>query len=74
MMAAEYYELRGYDDPLFFLAHDTMVKIPVVKNFLIKCGCVRASYENSYRILDNGRKLVVFPGRNHEAFRTFKNR
>ncbi|MCX7958366.1 MAG: acyltransferase family protein [Deltaproteobacteria bacterium] len=74
MMAAEYYERNGYDDPLYFLAHDAMVAIPIVKNFLIKCGCVRASYENSYRILDSGRKLVVFPGGNHEAFRTFSNR
>lgn len=74
MMAAEYYERRGFNDPLFFLAHEAMVAIPLVKNFLIKCGCVRASYENSYRILDNNRKLVVFPGGNHEAFRTFKNR
>ncbi len=74
MMAAEYYERNGYNDPLYFLAHDAMVAIPVVKNFLIKCGCVRASYENSYRILNGSRKLVVFPGGNHEAFRTFKNR
>jgi len=74
MMAAEYYDRYGYDDPLYFLAHDAMVAIPVVKNFLIKCGCVRASYENSYRILDNGRKVVVFPGGNYEAFRTFKDR
>ncbi len=74
MMAAEYYDKAGFNDPLYFLAHDAMVALPVVKNFLIKCGCVRASYENSYRILNNGRKLVVFPGGNHEAFRTFKNR
>jgi len=74
MMAAEYYETLGYDDPLYYLAHDAMVAIPIVKNFLIKCGCVRASYENSYRILDNGRKVVVFPGGNYEAFRTFKDR
>ncbi len=74
MMAAEYYEFKNFSDPLYFLAHDAMVAIPVVKNFLIKCGCVRASYENSYRILDNGLKLVVFPGGNHEAFRTFRNR
>lgn len=74
MMAAEFYERYGYNEPLFFLAHDAMLAIPIVKNFLIKCGCVRASYENSYRILDNNRKLIVFPGGNHEAFRTFKNR
>ena len=74
MMADMWYRLHGESDPLFFLAHDAMVKIPLLRNVLLKFGCVRASKENSMKIFDAGRKLVVFPGGNYEAFRKFSDR
>lgn len=74
MMGAEWYRLRGEDDPLYFLAHDAMVSIPVLRNMLLKFGCVRASWDNSKKLFEEGRKLVVFPGGNHEAFRKYSER
>jgi len=74
MMADIWYRLHGERDPLFFLAHDAMVKIPLLRNVLLKFGCVRASKANSMKIFDAGRKLVVFPGGNYEAFRKFSDR
>lgn len=74
MMGAEWYTIKGKNDPLFFLVHDAMVRIPALGNLLLKFGCVRATKQNSIKIFDNGHKLAVFPGGNSEAFRTFKDR
>lgn len=74
MMGAVWYRIRGESDPLFFLAHDAMVSLPLLRNVLLKFGCVRASMENSKKIFAAGRKLVVFPGGNYEAFRKFSER
>jgi len=74
MMGAEWYCHHGEDEPLYFLAHDAMVSIPLLRNALLKFGCVRASMENSKKLFDDGRKLVVFPGGNHEAFRKYSQR
>jgi 1-acyl-sn-glycerol-3-phosphate acyltransferase len=73
-MAAEYYAQRGFQDPLYMVAHDAMVAIPVLRNALLKLGAVRATRRNSEEILRRGRKMVVYPGGNHEAFRTYANR
>lgn len=74
IMGAEWYRHHGEDEPLYFLAHDAMVSIPLLRNMLLKFGCVRASEENSRKLFDEGRKLVVFPGGNHEAFRKYSER
>jgi len=74
MMGAEWYRHHGEDEPLYFLAHDAMVGIPVLRNMLLKFGCVRASMDNSKKLFEEGRKLVVFPGGNHEAFRKYADR
>ena len=74
MMGDAWYRSRGESDPLFFLAHDAMVGIPLFGNVLLKFGCVRASMGNSRNIFEAGRKLVVFPGGNYEAFRKYSER
>lgn len=74
MMGAEWYRHHGKEDPLYFLAHDAMVGIPLLRNALLKFGCVRACEENARKLFDEGHKLVVFPGGNHEAFRKYSDR
>jgi len=73
-VCAKWYLERGLDDPLYFLAHDTMVTLPLLSNFLIRGGCVRASQENATKLLAHGNKVMVFPGGNLEAFRPFWKR
>jgi len=74
MMGAAYYQARGYDDPLFFLAHDAMVDLPVLRGMLCRFGAVRASHQSADRVFAHGGKLVVYPGGNREAFRRFTDR
>ena len=74
ILGVEWYRKKGFAEPFHFIAHDAMVSIPVLKNFLIRCGAIRANYENAYKVLDAGHKVAIFPGGNHEAFRSFRDR
>jgi len=73
-MGAAYYRERADDAPLYFLAHDAMVDLPLLRSFLCRVGAVRASYESADRVFEAGGKLVVYPGGNREAFRRFTDR
>lgn len=73
-MGARWYLERGTEDPLYFLVHDAMVALPLLRNFLLSTGCVRASHQNADRLLARGKKVMVFPGGNLEAFRPFRRR
>lgn len=71
---ARWYLERGYDDILHGLAHDAMLRIPYLKNFLMHGGGIRACRENADRVLERGRKILVAPGGNLEAFRPYRDR
>jgi 1-acyl-sn-glycerol-3-phosphate acyltransferase len=73
-MGARWYLERGTADIIHGLGHDLIVAVPLLKNFLIQAGGVRASHENAGKLFKRGRKLLVCPGGNLEAFRPFKDR
>jgi len=73
-LGARWYLEKGLNDTLHFLVHDAMVALPLLRTFLIRTGCVRASHETANKLLQRGKKVVVFPGGNLEAFRPYKNR
>ena len=56
------------------LGHDAVVDAPLVGRLLVRLGVVRASPDNAQRAFDTGRKVVVFPGGNAEAFRAWRRR
>ncbi len=60
--------------PWLALTHDGVLSLPGVGPFLVRCGAVRASPAVATRALRSGRKVVVFPGGNPEAFRPWKER
>ncbi len=73
-LGAAWHNRTGGSDPLYFLAHDVMVSLPVVGNLLLKLGSIRASHETAARAFERNRKVVVFPGGNYEAFRPYRER
>lgn len=73
-LGARWYLERGTDDLLQWLVHDAMLAMPGLRSFLVRTGCVRASHKTADEVFERGRKVVVFPGGNLEAFRTYKNR
>ena len=73
-LGARWYLRRGFDDPIRALAHDTILRVPLVGNLLRRAGVVRASPYNAFLLLERGEKVLVFPGGEKEAYRTFRQR
>jgi 1-acyl-sn-glycerol-3-phosphate acyltransferase len=71
-LGLEWYLSSG--ELLHYLGHDAMVAMPLVGNMLIKLGVIRASHDAANKAFEAGRKVVVFPGGNYEAFRPYAER
>ncbi len=56
------------------LAHDVMYWIPALRNFMVACGGIRADPELTHQLLKLGGKVIVAPGGDLEAFRTYEER
>ena len=69
-----YYEQFGYDDPIFVLAHDLLFELPQVSNLLNSIGAIRASEGRGKKLLQEGHKLLVFPGGDLDNMRAFSRR
>ncbi len=74
MLALAWLERGDNAEPIHFLGHDAMVKMPVVGNLLLKCGAIRADHACAGKAFAMGHKVGVFPGGNYEAFRPYKER
>jgi 1-acyl-sn-glycerol-3-phosphate acyltransferase len=74
LMGAEWYSYRGFDEPMYYLAHDGVVVLPVLAPILLRIGVIRAKTENARKILDAGKRFAVFPGGEWEAFRPYRER
>lgn len=64
---------HGTDD-FYYLGHDTLLRLPVLANLLMKLGATRASHDTAAQAFARGRKVAVWPGGNLEAFRPWKER
>jgi 1-acyl-sn-glycerol-3-phosphate acyltransferase len=64
---------RGQDG-LYYLGHDALVTLPILRELLTRVGVIRASARTTERALRAGKKVVVFPGGNYEAFRPYWDR
>lgn len=73
-MGARWYLQRGTEDRIIAMMHDAMFNVPYLGNLLATFGAMRASPENAERVLSSGYKVLVAPGGNLEAFRSFSDR
>lgn len=61
--------------PLYALAHDfAMRQFPSLGRALQKVGAVTASKANAARVLQTGGHLLVYPGGDRDAYRTWRRR
>lgn len=60
--------------PWHGLAHDAIIGLPALGRVLHRLGALRASHESADAAFARGRKVVVFPGGNREAYRPFSHR
>ena len=73
-VGAHWHLNRGQTDIMNGLGHDAVVTTPYLSRIAIRMGIVRASHQNANALFKEGRKVMVFPGGNREAFRPFKDR
>jgi len=68
VFATGFYEMFGYDRPVFTLSHDVIFTGPTA-DFFIKTGFIRANHENADEALRSGGVVVVFPGGDYDVYR-----
>lgn len=64
----------GVDRPLFWLAHDLLMKVPGVNLALERAGVVAASPDAAREVLDAGGSVIVYPGGEVELHRPWWER
>jgi len=69
-----YYRQLGYDKPVYILAHDILFKHPKVAAVLHSVGILPATRKMARRVLEQGHKLLVFPGGDIENMRPYQDR
>ncbi len=74
MMASQWWKVFGIEKPAYAMVHDLAFKVPGVRDLLQRIGALPASRENAARVLDVGGTLLVFPGGEQEAQRSFRKR
>ncbi|MCB9682420.1 MAG: 1-acyl-sn-glycerol-3-phosphate acyltransferase [Alphaproteobacteria bacterium] len=60
--------------PWHALAHDAIVATPLLGPFLVRAGALKAGHAVADAAFADGRKVLVFPGGNAEAFRPWSAR
>jgi 1-acyl-sn-glycerol-3-phosphate acyltransferase len=73
-MMSAWWERYPLEVPAHALVHDAAFKIPVVGDFLVRVGGLRASRANAERVIAAGGALMIAPGGDSEALRSFRNR
>lgn len=58
----------------YALAHRFFFNFPVINSVMNRVGCIPASYEASQAAFAEGNSVLVFPGGNYEAMRTYSER
>jgi len=64
----------GLERPAYALVHDAALKVPVVNNFLMKLGGLRACPENAEKALAQGGALLIYPGGELDCLRSYWDR
>ncbi|RDH75515.1 acyltransferase family protein [Mycolicibacterium moriokaense] len=73
VFAVAYYDRFGYQRPLYTLAHDMLFNTPAAE-LLKRTGVIRATRENAAAALAAGAVVMVFPGGDHEVYRSSMRR
>lgn len=74
LFLVEYYRKRGYDRPVYVLAHDILFRVKRIARILESVGVVRARRGQAQELLEAGHKVLVFPGGDVESMRPFSDR
>lgn len=65
---------RGTEHVPYGLGHEYAIRLPLLHQFIVPLGAVRASHENAERLFRRGRKVLVYPGGDVDAMRPYRRR
>ncbi len=65
---------RGPDDVPYALAHQVVMRARITNLTLPAMGAIAANPENAHRVFEAGRKVLVYPGGDLDAFRPSRDR
>ena len=68
------YKHHGVDAIPYGLGHEVAISLPIIHQFVVPLGAVRASHENAHRLFEAGKKVLVFPGGDIDSMRPFRDR
>ncbi|MBI2519541.1 MAG: acyltransferase family protein [Bdellovibrio sp.] len=74
LLGATLFKKHGIEAVPYSLMGDLPLKIPMIKKLFVPLGVVRACRENGLKLLMRGSKVLVFPGGDIEALRSYRDR
>ncbi len=64
----------GAEFPAYGLAHDQVMRMPLVGDTIARLGAVPANPRNAAALLDRGATVLVYPGGDVDAFKPYRDR
>ncbi len=74
VFAAAVYRERGLDEVPYGLGHEVIINLPLLNQIIVPLGAVRASHDLALRLFALGRKVLVYPGSDYDAGRSWFDR
>ncbi len=73
-LAGLWWTVLGCERPVYAMVHDAALGVPGLRSFLVKIGGLRASRANAEKVLARGASLLVYPGGELDALKSFWRR
>lgn len=74
LFAAAVYRERGLADVPYGLGHEVLIDLPLLNQIIVPLGAVRASHHVAHRLFQAGHKVLVYPGSDYDAGRSWFDR
>jgi 1-acyl-sn-glycerol-3-phosphate acyltransferase len=74
LFAFAVYRERGLADLPYGLGHEVAIDLPVLRQIIVPAGAVRANHDLAKRLFAAGHKVMVYPGSEYDAMRSWKDR
>jgi 1-acyl-sn-glycerol-3-phosphate acyltransferase len=74
LLGTALYHKLGLDSVPYGLAHEVAISVPGLHELVVPMGAVRASHANAIGLFARGAKVLVYPGGDIEAMRSWRDR
>jgi 1-acyl-sn-glycerol-3-phosphate acyltransferase len=74
LFGAALYRRFGIAECPYGLGHEVAISLPLIHQFIVPLGAVRASHANAHRLFARGHKVLVYPGGDVDAMRPYRDR